>query len=462
MRYCLSTLLLPLVFGLTATDLHAAGDGEADLSFGSNGFRLIDTPPIGDVPTNERGLFAHRLADGRLLVVMQAQQADAQRAITTVLSANGVDQLATAEFPQNFGALDPPLRGFGVDGSERLLIGGNEVDSMTNRVQPVIVRAVGPDYQPDPSFGVDGAARPFGSTPFAVLLAMTVLADGRSIVCGAANLTGLGQRGYCLRLDANGVLDSSFGPLIFNPPGVNLTSIGAVREDSAGRLLLAGHAQVSGIASTLTFSARMTANGDLDCDYCASDCDDEFDLQTGPGYRINNQSTFGLFPCFDLRQRADGVILQGIFNGPTLGGLGYLSYLESGQVAGGASFNFGEFNGSLGCGSLAIEGDNRTLMAYTFRADGLQAGGMRRFRPSPTLEAMFDPSFSEAASSIRAPLPGGQLSGSNECNFALLEANGILCVGLTRVSDKPLNLDAMLYRVVNGAPPVVFGDGFEP
>ncbi len=59
-------------------------------------------------------------------------------------------------------------------------------------------------------------------------------------------------------------------------------------------------------------------------------------------------------------------------------------------------------------------------------------------------------------------LAGGEISGNNERDFALLEADGILCVGLTRVSDKPLNLDAMLYRVVNGAPPVVFGDGFEP
>ncbi len=462
MRHCLSTLLLLSVLGTSSSTTQAIGDGEADLAFGSNGFRLIDTPPIGDIPTNERGLFAHRLSDGRLLVVMQGQQPTAQRAITAVLSADGVNLLSSAEFPQNFNFLDPPLRGFGVDGSQRLLIGGNERDPMTNRVQPVIVRALGPDYQPDPSFGVDGASRPFGSTPYAVLLAMTALADGRSIVCGEANFAGLGFRGYCLRLDAAGVFDASFGPLIFNPPNVNLTSISAVREDSSGRLLLAGEAGVAGIPGTLTFSARMTADGLLDIDYCASDCDDEFDLQSGPGYRINNQNTFGPFPCFDLRQRADGVIVQGNFNGPSLGGLGYVSYLPSGQVAGGASFNFGEFNGSLGCGSLLLEDDNRTVMAYTFREAGVQAGGMRRFRPSPTLQAMFDPSFSESASNIRAPLKGGELSASNECNFALLEADGILCVGLTRVSDTPLNLDAMLYRVTNGAPPVVFGDGFEP
>ncbi|MGQ0798652.1 MAG: hypothetical protein ACT4NL_00870 [Pseudomarimonas sp.] len=443
---------------MTATTLKAAGDGEADLSFGSNGFRLIDTAPIGDVPTNERGLFAHRLADGRLLVVMQAQQANVQRAITTVLSADGVQSLATAEFPQNFNFLDPPLRGFGLDASERLLIGGNEFDPNTNRVQPVIVRALGPDYQPDPAFGVDGASRPFGSTPFAVLLAMTVLADGRSIVCGDANFTGLGQRGYCLRLDADGVFDGSFGPLIFNPPNVDMTSIGAVREDSSGRLLLAGHARMTGAPATQSFSARATTAGVLDTDYCASGCDDTVMLQTEPGYRINNLPTAGAFPCFDVRERPNGHVLHGIFQGPTVGEVGYLSHLDGGRLDRGAFFDFA----SIGCGSALSEPDNRTVVAHTVRFDGVQSGVLRRLRPRPTLDALFDPSFSSAPESIRAPLPGGGLATSNECNFALLEADGILCVGLARMADSPLNLDLMLYRVSNGAPPVVFGDGFEP
>jgi len=81
MRHCLSSALLLCTLSLASTAPKAAGDGDPDLSFGSNGFRLIDTPPIGDVPTNERGLFGNRLADGRLLVVMQAEQANAQRAI---------------------------------------------------------------------------------------------------------------------------------------------------------------------------------------------------------------------------------------------------------------------------------------------------------------------------------------------------------------------------------------------
>jgi len=81
MRHCLSSALLLCTLSLASTAPKAAGDGDPDLSFGSNGFRLIDTPPIGDVPTNERCLFGNRLADGRLLVVMQAEQANAQRAI---------------------------------------------------------------------------------------------------------------------------------------------------------------------------------------------------------------------------------------------------------------------------------------------------------------------------------------------------------------------------------------------
>jgi uncharacterized delta-60 repeat protein len=454
--------LLTCIFACTSTIAGAAADGEPDLTFGDAGFRLLDTAPVDGVPTNERGLFAHRLSDGRLLVAMQAQRQDGQRAITAVFSPNGVDLLASATAPQQFGVLDPPIRGFGVDASERLLIAGSEFDAISNRIQPVIIRALPPDYAPDPDFGVDGAARPFGSLNYAVALALFALPDGRSIVCGDVLVPTLGLRGYCFRLSASGAIDNSFGTLVFNPPDVDATSIGAVRADSSGRLLLAGHARMSGSADTVTFSARLTADGELDSDYCASGCDDSLVLQAGPGYRINAMPTAGEFPCFDVRERPNGKIAQGNFNGPTPGALIQLSFLDSGRLDVGVVTTFGKFNGSVGCGSALSQTDNRTLLVYTARIDGVQVGGMDRLRPQPAPGAIFDPTFSPSANRIRAPLGSGDLSNSNECNFGLLEDDGILCVGLTRVSDTPLNTDLMLYRVTNGAPQTAFGDGFEP
>ena len=65
---------------LISCGAHALQDGDLDTSFGVNGFRYLDTVPVGGVPTNERGQFAARLPDGRLLVVLQGQQSGAQRA----------------------------------------------------------------------------------------------------------------------------------------------------------------------------------------------------------------------------------------------------------------------------------------------------------------------------------------------------------------------------------------------
>ena len=57
--------------------------------------------------------------------------------------------------------------------------------------------------------------------------------------------------------------------------------------------------------------------------------------------------------------------------------------------------------------------------------------------------------------------PGGISSTSNECNYALVEDDGILCVGLANTSTSPANVDVMLARVLNGVTDDVFADGFE-
>lgn len=461
---CILPLILTAIAFLHCDTAFALQDGEIDPEFGSEaGFRRLDSRAVGGVPSNDRGLFAHRLADGRLLLAAQAQQTNAQRVVVYAVSANGIDISAFAEFPQEFKAIDgvaPAARGFGVDASERLLIGGTVADPVDGSNDPVVVRALPPDYAPDPNYGDSGEAHPFAFVGDTTLLALAVAGDGSAVACGQIDVGAGVRQGYCVRLDADGALDPNFGiggRWTYSVGGVIASEVRAVRFDAQGHLLVAGNAAFDVSGNTHTFLARLDASGAFDQSFCADNCTDGFVHQTEPGYRIDTGPTTPR--CLDLALRGDGHIGVGQFPGNFLGPVAYFRYREDGRLAGIASEFRGD--GALGCGDLELQPDFKPVLAFTYRFAGVQYGAVLRLQVEPTLVDFYDPSFSGSAVALRAPLPGARLAEGNECNQVLVEADGILCSGLARESDSPLNLDHTLVRLRNGVPMAVFADGFE-
>jgi len=455
-------LVLLLCFCVVAA-AHAARDGDLDPAFGTAGFRFLDTDPVAGVPTNERGMFASRLADGRLLVVMQAQQGAMQRAIVAVFSSDGASLLSVQELPLAFSAaiIDPPLRGFGLDAAGALYIGGTA--SVGGSDQAHVMKVLPPDYTTlDPAYGVNGVATLAPLTTSSFLNAMHVDAEGRVVMCGDGRLPDGPMIGFCTRFLADGTRDDGFGESFFviNEADVRLEIIRSIAPYSGGGYLIAGQARLNdGLRYTLT--ARLTETGTLDPTYCAS-CSGASVALSAPGYRVQSGSVFA--SCPRIAERPDGIIvLGGIHYADTSSLVIYRSFFPDGQATGfGISTTFpGQFT-HFGCfPALQVQADNKVVFDYTFRFDGIQYASLIRFPVAPVLAEPFDGTFNPNAEIIRAPLPSGELGASNECNFALVEADGILCVGLTRVSDDPLNIDLMLARVLNGTPGDLFADGFE-
>lgn len=456
-------LFLLLLWFCALPAAHAARDGDPDPAFGTAGFRLLDTDPVAGVPTNERGMFAARLADGRLLVVMQAQQGSMQRALTAVFSPDGASLLSLQQMPLSFSAaiIDPPLRGFGLDASGALYIGGTA--SVSGSDQAHVMKVLPPDYTTlDPGYGVDGVATLAPLTTISILNAMTVGLDGRVVMCGDGRLPDGPMIGFCTRFLADGTRDDGFGEgyFVLNETNVRLEIVRSITPYSGGGYLIAGQALLND-GMRYTLSARLTDTGALDPTYCAS-CTGASVALSAPGYRVQAGSVFA--SCPRIAERPDGVIvLGGIHYVDSSSLVIYRGFFPDGQATGfGISATFpGQFT-HFGCfPALQVQPDNKVVFDYTFRFDGIQYASLIRFPVAPVLAEPFDGTFNPNAEIIRAPLPNGEPGASNECNFALVEADGILCVGLTRVSDDPLNIDLMLARVLNGTPGDLFADGFE-
>lgn len=452
--------LLPLL--LVAGSAHALQDGDLDPAFGVDGFRYLDTVAIGGVPTNERGQFAARLADGRLLVALQGQQAGAQRAITAVFSGDGSALLASQQFALDFsnGSIDPPTRGFGLDGSGALYIGGTSAASGVSQAH--VLKVLPPDYTAlDPSWGNAGVATLAPMTTLSVLHALHVEADGDVVACGEGRLPDGPLLGFCSRFLSNGSIDENFGESFFviNEAGVRLNLVQSVAPSADGGYLVAGQATLAdGLRYNLI--ARLTIFGTLDTTFCTA-CSGASVALSAPGFRVNSGDL--LYACPRIALRPDGAIAHVSINYQSGGSvLAYRRYDANGALAGGVSESYPGQNAHLGCDNLlSVQPDNKVVLAYSLRLGGIQYGALIRYPAEPSLALPRDPRFAAGAEFLRAPLPGGVQGPSNECNYALVEADGILCVGLTRVSDGPTNIDLMLARVWNGVPEGVFADGFE-
>lgn len=447
---------------LIAGSAHALQDGDVDTSFGANGFRYLDTVPVGGVPTNERGQYAARLSDGRLLVALQGQQSGAQRAITAVFSADGNTLLASQEFALDFsnGVIDPPTRGFGMDDAGALYIGGTS--STSGVAQAYVLKVLPPDYVAlDETWGNAGVATLAPLTTTSFLNAMHVEADGDVVICGDGRLPDGPLIGFCSRLLNNGTLDENFGEgfFVINEADVRLNLIQSVAPTSDGGYLIAGQATLTdGLRYNLI--AQLTPFGTLDPTFCAA-CTGANIVLSAPGFRVDPGEV--LFSCPRIALRPDGEIAHVSIDYRSGGSmLAYRRYSANGALTGGLSETYPGVFAHQGCDNLlSVQPDNKVVFAYSLRLDGIQYGALIRYPATPSLAEPRDPTFSAAAEFIRAPLPGAVLGGSNECNYALVEADGILCVGLTRVSDGPTNIDLMLARVVNGVPDELLADGFE-
>lgn len=457
MRFVLILLLL-------SGSAHAVQDGDLDLAFGSGGFRFLDTVPIAGVPTNERGLYAARLPGGRLLVALQGQQANAQKAITVVLSADGRDVLASQELALDFtnGIIDPPLRGFGMDAEGALYIGGTSRAS--GSAQAYVLKIEPPDYFTlDPDWGTGGVATLAPLTTQSYLNAMHVGADGRVVICGDGQLPDGPLLGFCSRLRTDGSLDPGFGEgfFVINEPGVRMNIVQSVIAAGDGDYLVAGQATLSG-GSRHNLLGRLTPTGELQASFCAS-CNDAFVAFSAPGFRVDTGAIE--FACPRLALRPDGVLASaGIIYLGAGNALTYRRYdPASGALLGTLSqFPAGGGNVYAGCSDqLSVQSDNKVVLAYTLRDAGISYGSLVRFPATPTIDVPRDPGFAPAAGLIRAVLPGGFVSGSNECNYALVEDDGILCVGLTGTNASPANVDVMLARVLANVPDALFANGFE-
>lgn len=459
MRFCVLLLLL-----LATGSAHGLQDGDIDPAFGNAGFRFLDTAPIAGVPTNERGQYAARLADGRLLVGLQGQQNGAQRAITAVFSADGQLLIATRTFTEvdfSTGAIDPPIRGYGLDAAGALYIGGSTDEAGSTQVR--VLKVLPPDYTAlDPDWGAAGVATLRPLTTLSVLNALHVEPDGRVVVCGDGRLPDGPLLGFCTRLLADGSIDVSFGEAFFviNEAAVRMVLVQSITAAAGGDYLIAGQATLAdGLRYNLV--ARLDAGGTLDTTFCSS-CGGASVAFSAPGFRVDAGAV--QFACPRIALRPDGEVVRvGIHY--TAGGsmLVHRRYDGvSGTSLGGIAETFPGFTAHFGCDPrLAVQPDNQVLFAYTLRLAGVQYGSLVRFPAQPTLATPRDPQFAASAEFIRGALPSGLSAAGNECNYALLEPDGILCVGLARIADDPTNLDVMLARVRNGVPAEVFADGFE-
>lgn len=457
-------LVLTLFLWFSALTLvHAARDGDLDVAFGSGGFRLLDTAAVAGVPTNERGVFAARLPDGRLLVVMQAQQGPMQRAITAVFSADGTALLSSQELPVQFSAanIDPPLRGFGLDADGALYIGGTA--TLAGSDQALVLKVLAPDYTTlDPNYGQGGVATLAPLTTTSFLNAMHVDASGRVVICGDGRLPDGPMIGFCTRFLANGTRDDSFadGYFVISDANVALEIIKTIAPASNGGYLIAGQARLND-GQRYTLLARLTELGSLDPSFCAP-CTGASVAWSAPGYRVQTGPL--LATCPRVAERPDGVIVvAGIDYAATASRITYRSFFQSGQGTGfGITSSFTNLFAHSGClPALSAQPDNKVVLDFTLQLSGIQHASLIRFPIAPTLTEPFDGTFNPEAEFMRAPLPDSQVSASNECNYALVEADGILCVGLTLVSSDPLNIDLMLVRVLNGTQGDLFADGFE-
>jgi uncharacterized delta-60 repeat protein len=211
--------------------------GELDPAFGNHGRILLSDPPFEDIAGV--GIFVEP-GSGRLLVVAGGWGSGGTR----LLRFN------------NDGSLDS---GFGDQGSvqlggtdlniysvEWLADGSQLLGGLADYNSSALLARMRADGTPDLSFGSEGRAVLELGGDYESVSEILVQADGRIVVLGYTNRTGIGER-VLARFTRDGILDSSFG--ISAAPGVSVIDVQgidaqleAIVQQGDGKFLICGSA----------------------------------------------------------------------------------------------------------------------------------------------------------------------------------------------------------------------------
>jgi uncharacterized delta-60 repeat protein len=266
-------------------------NGTLDQTFGSAGIAKVDFANRVDLAS---GMALQ--SNGKIVVVGRTCILDDNSSCNfamTRLNANGTRDLTFGGFGQlgkvttDFaGDLDEAAKvALQTDG--KIVLAGRTLTS--NGMVFAVTRYLS-DGTLDTSFGGDGKAT-FAVGPGAVAYDLAIQPDGKIVVVGIAD-----SNFRAIRVNANGTIDSSFGPrgkvsIDFNGGSDRATSIG-LQDD--GKIVIGGSAQSGPGAYDDAALVRLNANGFLDSSF---DGDGKFTQNFSPANDVITDlevdSTFG-------------------------------------------------------------------------------------------------------------------------------------------------------------------------
>ncbi len=455
-------------------------EGAPDLSFGTQGFVRYEHSNTAQEPNLERGLQIGRQPDGRLVALAQHRIEDAAQdnnPLVAIFDPNG-GLLRGNLFPIAFVAPpDPPIAGAAIDSAGRALFVG---DANSGSFMTVLTAV-----STTPSFVYASeldAVLPVNPGAAEFHRAILGFGNGDILVCGMRTLS-LALNPMCRMLTASGGIVPTFGNnSLFAPAGTffltaveipNLEQGGilAAHLDRNGRILLGGRIRLSGVNQDLFFSARLLRSGSFDTSYCLnSTCAGA--TASAPGWRADSIADADEISKSALLERPDGSIAQVLdvrVQSAQQFATAFMLYRADGALAYANILQLGEWT-RMG-GQLGVQPDNKLIVPLSYRPNATsQLGAVLRVPADPAQDGAFDPDFEYApagvsaipgVSVIRPNLPGGMPATSVECNSVLVESGSIICAGLVRVSDTPLNLDLLLARISIDEFDPVYAGGFE-
>jgi len=455
-------------------------EGAPDLSFGTQGFVRYEHSNIVEEPNLERGLQIGRQPDGRLFALAQHRIEDTAQAnspLVAIFDPNG-GLLRGNLFQTPFVAPpDPPIAGAAIDSAGRALFVGDANAGSFMTVLTAVSIAPSFVYAAE----ID-AVLPVNAGGVEFHRSILGFGNGDILVCGMRTLS-LTLNPMCRMLTASGFIGPTFGNnSLFAPPGTffltaveipNLEqgSILAAQLDRTGRILLGGRIRLSGVNQDLFFSARLLRSGSFDTSYCLNSvCAGA--TASAPGWRADSIADADEISKSALIERPDGSIAQILdieVQSTQQFASALMLYGADGALAYANILQLGEWS-RMG-GQLGVQSDNKLIVPLSYRPNATtQLGAVLRVPADPAQFGGFDPSFQYAPagvtaipgiSVIRPNLPGGMPATSVECNSVLVESGSIICAGLVRVSDTPLNLDLLLARISIDEFDPVYAGGFE-
>jgi len=254
-------------WGALATQARAA-EGDLDPSFGTGG--IAATTVGGSAVASAMAIDA----EGRLIVVGDAQVSDADMAVVRYLPSGAPDPafsgdgVLTIDYPAV--ASSEGANAVALDAQGRILIAGYV---QTTNVADIALIRLNTDGSVDSTFGPPGSSGfvrqdLYGNEENASAVALD--AQGRILTVGTSEIAG-DQDFVAARFDSNGILDTTFGSA--GRSSVDLTAAGgdfdtarAMSIDGQGRILLGGEADPAAANSQFAL-ARLNGDGSPDTSF---------------------------------------------------------------------------------------------------------------------------------------------------------------------------------------------------